>query len=109
MKLDREGGRPVEMSVNKIDINGFIGKQEWGSSKFLAPCIFYAYTDLMKDQENGSASSAGAEKVKVNMFHYAQLTVEFCSLFSSYSMLFGLSFIHIHFGWCRSWSNKEQL
>lgn len=63
MKLDREGGRPVEMSIQKIDINGFIGKQELGGSKFIAPCIFYAYTEPLENQGNGSASSAEANKV----------------------------------------------
>ncbi|XP_038695783.1 protochlorophyllide-dependent translocon component 52, chloroplastic-like isoform X2 [Tripterygium wilfordii] len=63
VKLDREGGRPVEMAVKKLDINGFIGKQEFGSSKFISPCIFYAYTDPIVDQGNGSASSAGNNKV----------------------------------------------
>ncbi|KAJ4724041.1 protochlorophyllide-dependent translocon component 52, chloroplastic [Melia azedarach] len=62
VKLDREGGRPVEMSIQKIDINGFIGKQELGGSKFIAPCIFYAYTEPLENQGNGSASSAEANK-----------------------------------------------
>ncbi|GLT26988.1 hypothetical protein SLA2020_020210 [Shorea laevis] len=61
-KVDREGGRPLEMTVKKLDANGFIGKQEWGSSKFIAPCIFYAYTDPVVDQGNGSASSAQTTK-----------------------------------------------
>ncbi|XP_044472321.1 protochlorophyllide-dependent translocon component 52, chloroplastic isoform X2 [Mangifera indica] len=61
-KKDREGGRPIELSVKKYDKNGFVGKQEWGSSKFIAPCIFYAYSDPVVDQGNGSAQSAGAKK-----------------------------------------------
>lgn len=62
--LDREGGRPIEMSIENMDINGFIGKQDWESTKFFAPCVFNVFTDLT-DQENGSASLVGAEKVKV--------------------------------------------
>lgn len=62
MKADREGGRPIELSVKKLDKDGFIGKQEWGGSKFIAPCIFYAYSNLM-DQGNGTASSAGTKMV----------------------------------------------
>ncbi|XVF69787.1 hypothetical protein PTKIN_Ptkin11bG0109700 [Pterospermum kingtungense] len=54
MKIDREGGRPLDMSVNNLDVNGFTGKQEWGSSIFIAPCIFHAFTDPVVDQGNGS-------------------------------------------------------
>lgn len=52
------------MSVKKYDKNGFVGKQEWGGNKFIAPCIFYIYSDPVVDQGNGSAQSAGAKKVK---------------------------------------------
>ncbi|XP_065878164.1 protochlorophyllide-dependent translocon component 52, chloroplastic-like [Euphorbia lathyris] len=61
-KADREGGRPVEMSVKKLDVNGYIGSQEWGTSKFIAPCIFYAYTDPVVDQGNGAVSSTETKK-----------------------------------------------
>lgn len=65
IKADREGGRPLEMSVKKLDVNGFIGKQEWGSSMFIAPCIFHAFTDSVPvvDQGNGSETSAETKKV----------------------------------------------
>ncbi|KAG6787569.1 hypothetical protein POTOM_003610 [Populus tomentosa] len=62
VKVDREGGRPVVLSVKKLDINGFDGDQEWGISKFIAPCIFYAYTKPLENQGNGAASSAGTRK-----------------------------------------------
>ncbi|KAK1562102.1 hypothetical protein Q3G72_006335 [Acer saccharum] len=64
VKLDREGGRPLEMSVKKFDVNGFIGKHEWGSGKFIAPCVYYSYSEPVVDQGNESASSGGNEKVK---------------------------------------------
>ncbi|ESR58873.1 protochlorophyllide-dependent translocon component 52 [Citrus sinensis] len=60
--LDREGGRPIKISFEKIDINGFIAKQDSESAKFLAPCVFVVYFDLLENQENGSASSGGAEE-----------------------------------------------
>lgn len=72
VKVDREGGRPLEMTVKKLDANGFNGKQEWGSSKFIAPCIFYAYTDPVVDQGNGSASSAQTTKVNSYVHFYLQ-------------------------------------
>ncbi|KAJ6713485.1 IRON-SULFUR DOMAIN CONTAINING PROTEIN [Salix purpurea] len=65
VKVDREGGRPVVLSVKKLDINGFDGDQEWGISKFIAPCIFYAYTKPSENQGNGDASPAGTRKPSV--------------------------------------------
>ncbi|KDP42102.1 hypothetical protein JCGZ_01890 [Jatropha curcas] len=54
-KADREGGRPLDMGVQKVDINGFIGKtngfpgqNDWANCKFIAPYIFYFYTDPME-------------------------------------------------------------
>ncbi|CAJ1938545.1 unnamed protein product [Sphenostylis stenocarpa] len=44
VKADREGGRPLEFSIEKLDINGFTADQVWGRSKFMPPCIFHAYT-----------------------------------------------------------------
>ncbi|THG12197.1 hypothetical protein TEA_010894 [Camellia sinensis var. sinensis] len=35
---------------------------EWGHSKFVAPCIFSAFTPLVADQTNGSVSSAGTKE-----------------------------------------------
>lgn len=63
VKADREGGRPLEMSVKKLDVNGFIGKQERSSSIFIAPCIFQFSSDLEVDQGNGSETSAKNKKV----------------------------------------------
>uniref|UniRef100_A0A2N9J6J6 Rieske domain-containing protein n=1 Tax=Fagus sylvatica TaxID=28930 RepID=A0A2N9J6J6_FAGSY len=58
---DREGGRPLELMIEKLDINGFDAYQGWSRSKFLSPCVFYAYSNPV-DQTNGSASSAGTKK-----------------------------------------------
>lgn len=62
VKADREGGRPLDMSIKKSDVNGFIARQETGSSRFIAPCIFSAFTSLAADKSNGSASSAGTKE-----------------------------------------------
>ncbi|KAL4198535.1 hypothetical protein AMTRI_Chr03g140700 [Amborella trichopoda] len=40
--VDREGGRPLDISILSQDISGFLAKQEYGYRKFIAPCIFYA-------------------------------------------------------------------
>ncbi|MBA0644962.1 hypothetical protein Goklo_013127 [Gossypium klotzschianum] len=55
VKVDREGGSPLGMEVEKLDNNGFNGKQDWGCSYFIAPCIYHAFIDV--DQRNGSAIS----------------------------------------------------
>ncbi|KAE8660330.1 TBP-associated factor 7 isoform 1 [Hibiscus syriacus] len=69
-EVDREGGRPLEMRVKKLDINGFTGKQDLGSSIFFAPCIFYAFadadTDSEVDQGNGSATSSEIQRRDVS-------------------------------------------
>ncbi|KAI8573038.1 hypothetical protein RHMOL_Rhmol01G0247900 [Rhododendron molle] len=59
---DREGGRPLDMSIKKSDVNGFIARQEAAYSRFIAPCIFSAFTSLAADQSNGSESSAGTKE-----------------------------------------------
>ncbi|KAK9091086.1 hypothetical protein Sjap_024263 [Stephania japonica] len=51
---DREGGRPMEISVQTLDVNGFFAKQESGNSKFIPPCIFYAFGGISGN--NGSVS-----------------------------------------------------
>ncbi|KAM7280100.1 hypothetical protein ACFE04_007234 [Oxalis oulophora] len=55
-KADREGGKPLNMTVEKIDKDGFISKSDTGRSKFFAPNIFYSYTEPMEDQVNGAAA-----------------------------------------------------
>lgn len=43
VKADREGGRPIELSVQKIDVNGYTAKQISGDNYFIAPCLYYGY------------------------------------------------------------------
>ncbi|KAI3865031.1 hypothetical protein MKX03_012185 [Papaver bracteatum] len=59
-KLDREGGRPIEINVQRLDKTGFLAKQDRGYNKFIAPCIFYAYPNMTSG--SGSLSSVGSEK-----------------------------------------------
>ena len=63
VKADREGGKPMEMKLEKLDHSGFIGKIEGDTSKFIAPCVFYVPDQLSMDRTNGSASSAETKKV----------------------------------------------
>lgn len=64
MKVDREGGRPLEISIKKSDLNGFIARQEAAYSRFIAPCVFSAFTSLGADQSNGSGTSASQAVTK---------------------------------------------
>ncbi|KAH8512376.1 hypothetical protein H0E87_005855 [Populus deltoides] len=43
VKSDREGGGPIDLSVKKLDSQGFFENQDhFGDTKFIAPCISYA-------------------------------------------------------------------
>lgn len=58
MKADREGGRPIDLYVPKLDINGFtVEHQNSGQSKFVPPCVFYTSFFGPIDNNNGAASS----------------------------------------------------
>ncbi|CAN1340381.1 Protochlorophyllide-dependent translocon component 52, chloroplastic [Linum perenne] len=41
-RVDREGGSPVEMKLEKFGINGFDTTRFGGESKFIAPCVYYS-------------------------------------------------------------------
>ncbi|RZC77708.1 hypothetical protein C5167_001917 [Papaver somniferum] len=59
-KLDREGGTPIEINVQRLDKTGFLAKQDRGHNKFIAPCVFYSYPNMTSG--SGSQSSVGSEK-----------------------------------------------
>ncbi|KAL6203924.1 hypothetical protein ACLB2K_021194 [Fragaria x ananassa] len=63
-KADREGGRPLDLHIRKLDINGFIAEQNPGHSRFLPPCVFCVSIFSPIDHINGAAaSSPGTEKL----------------------------------------------
>ncbi|KAL5765294.1 hypothetical protein ACOSQ2_017888 [Xanthoceras sorbifolium] len=61
-----EGGKPLEMDVMKLDINGFIGKADCGGSKFIAPFIYQNCVNPVVAQSNEQSvpSSTGKKEVK---------------------------------------------
>ncbi|TXG65828.1 hypothetical protein EZV62_007103 [Acer yangbiense] len=81
MQLDqppKEGGKPLQISVKNLDVNGFVGRHGWGSVKFTAPCIFCMYPDPVDVQGNGSASSTRTDKIlRGTKFPVEQSTVFF--------------------------------
>ncbi|XP_043692416.1 protochlorophyllide-dependent translocon component 52, chloroplastic [Telopea speciosissima] len=77
-KVDREGGKPLEINVQELDKNGFLAKQELGYNKFIAPCVFYASPSLGMNQGNGSLSSAGMEEQPTNLAKRRMLLIFIC-------------------------------
>ncbi|KZV38352.1 protochlorophyllide-dependent translocon component 52, chloroplastic-like [Dorcoceras hygrometricum] len=59
LKADREGGRPLEISIEKLDINGFISNQLFGDNFFVPPCLFYGYFSPGGSPKTTSTSSTG--------------------------------------------------
>lgn len=69
MNTDRERGRPLEMVVEKLKADGFVGKDETLRHKFFAPCVYYYFTDPelvqgnVESKKDGSVSSTANVKV----------------------------------------------
>lgn len=63
VKVDMEGGKPLELCVKQLDLNGFCGHHIWSRAKFIAPFVFYTYANLNAFQSNGLAFSAASGKV----------------------------------------------
>ncbi|XP_057773260.1 flavonoid 8-hydroxylase 2, chloroplastic-like isoform X2 [Salvia miltiorrhiza] len=57
LKADREGGTPLEIGVQKVDVNGYTSKQIYGDNYFIAPCLYYAYFSPVAGQSTDKASS----------------------------------------------------
>ncbi|WCJ39998.1 Pheophorbide a oxygenase chloroplastic [Euphorbia peplus] len=58
--LDREGGAPLDINIEKIDINGFRSNRFGGNSKFMAPCTYYsAFTLPSKDKSSNATPRRG--------------------------------------------------
>ncbi|XP_008451032.1 protochlorophyllide-dependent translocon component 52, chloroplastic-like [Cucumis melo] len=57
VNTDRERGRPLEMVVEKLKADGFVGKDETLRHKFFAPCVYYYFTDPELVQGNVESSS----------------------------------------------------
>ncbi|CAN0911016.1 Protochlorophyllide-dependent translocon component 52, chloroplastic [Linum grandiflorum] len=40
IKLDREGGRPLEITVDGLEMDGYDASMDYGQAKLVAPCVF---------------------------------------------------------------------
>lgn len=63
MKADREGGRPLDITVTKLDVNSITANQGPGRNTFIAPCVYYSLFAFGGNQGKTSAVSSGAVQV----------------------------------------------
>ncbi|KAL8246497.1 hypothetical protein R6Q59_007713 [Mikania micrantha] len=59
VKLDREGGRPLEINVRKIDKNGFTAHQQNGQWNFVPPCLFHGIVTIGGNPNESDESAKG--------------------------------------------------
>lgn len=77
VKQDREGGRPLEINVNKIDKNGFTANQQNSQWQFVPPCLFYGSATIGGNPDDVSATSAGNTKGQLSQKPPRQLLLIF--------------------------------
>ncbi|KAG8387364.1 hypothetical protein BUALT_Bualt02G0013700 [Buddleja alternifolia] len=65
LKADREGGRPLEINIQKLDVNGFTAKQIFGENFFVPPCLYYGFFSPGAAQSKQSTSLAGIKDEKI--------------------------------------------
>lgn len=52
MKLDREGGAPIDITINKLDKEGFHASRFGGITNFMAPCVYKSAFSLPPKKGN---------------------------------------------------------
>ncbi|KAJ6704661.1 IRON-SULFUR DOMAIN CONTAINING PROTEIN [Salix purpurea] len=52
VKLDREGGAPIDITINKLDIEGFHASRFGGITNFMAPCVYKSAFSLPSKKGN---------------------------------------------------------
>ncbi|XP_076883894.1 protochlorophyllide-dependent translocon component 52, chloroplastic-like [Bidens hawaiensis] len=65
VKLDREGGSPIDLNIQKIDINGFSATEPDGIWKFVPPCLFRGDTTIGESPDNTEGNLAQKPPQKV--------------------------------------------
>uniref|UniRef100_A0A2C9UFS6 Rieske domain-containing protein n=1 Tax=Manihot esculenta TaxID=3983 RepID=A0A2C9UFS6_MANES len=72
-KLDREGGAPIDISIEKLDKNGFQATRNGGNSKFMAPCTYYSAVSpptSVSSSGNSKEPSSNVPQRKVLLIFY---------------------------------------
>lgn len=70
VNADREGGRPLELMVEKLKANGYVGKHDRLRHKFMAPCVYYFFSDPELVQGNVERKSDESEPSVANVKVY---------------------------------------
>ncbi|XP_073108181.1 protochlorophyllide-dependent translocon component 52, chloroplastic isoform X2 [Elaeis guineensis] len=66
-EVDREGGVPIEITIETLNITGFLAKQELGYNKFVAPCVFYAMPRRSSSDDSVSSLDVQEERKIANV------------------------------------------
>ncbi|CAH9136057.1 unnamed protein product [Cuscuta epithymum] len=64
LKADREGGKPVQVSITQLDVNGVKAMQAIGSNTFAPPCLYYGYYRFGESTTSQSSSSSPKDTEK---------------------------------------------
>ncbi|KAI3798283.1 hypothetical protein L1987_33554 [Smallanthus sonchifolius] len=63
--LDREGGSPIDLNIQKIDKNGFTTTEPDGIWNFVPPCLFYGDTTIGKSPDNTEGNLAQKPPLRI--------------------------------------------
>ncbi|CAH9094560.1 unnamed protein product [Cuscuta europaea] len=80
LKADREGGKPVQVSITQLDVNGVKAMQASGCNTFAPPCLYYGYYSFGESTTSQSSSSSpkDTEKKPLNGKQKQVLLVFYC-------------------------------
>ncbi|KAF4357541.1 hypothetical protein G4B88_026920 [Cannabis sativa] len=70
---DREGGIPLEITLENFNINGFTGMSDPGFNQFFAPFVFYNSRPLNLNQDNDDETNEGFQNNNQTMMHISYI------------------------------------
>ena len=90
MKADREGGRPLDITITKLDVNVITANQGPGRNTFVPPCVYYSYFAFGGSQGKTTAVSSGTVQVilvpSILLVFFQHLFGTLCSSLNKYFM-----------------------
>ncbi|XP_022988064.1 protochlorophyllide-dependent translocon component 52, chloroplastic-like isoform X1 [Cucurbita maxima] len=80
VKVDREGGRPLDLIVEKLKADGYVGKLDRLRHKFIAPCVYYFFSDPELESKNDESvsSTSKVQKLPTETSQRRSFLVFFC-------------------------------
>lgn len=78
LKADREGGRPLQISITQLDVNGVKAVQAVGRNTFAPPCLYYGYYNLEASAPTQSTSEKANEEKSSNKKQKRAFLVFYC-------------------------------